>query len=408
MSYSPRSSESAVSRLSAEFPALLVVGPRQVGKTTLLRHLCDPHRAYVTLDDPTLRQLATEDPALLLLRFPPPILIDEIQYAPQLLPIIKMGIDTGAAPGAFWLTGSQQFHLMKGVSESLAGRVAILNLLGFSSRERHGRWLDLPAFLPDPARMPERIETGSAQAVVDLYHDIWTGAFPALSSGAVTDWEVFHSSYFQTYLQRDVRDLASIGDEIGFVRFVRACAARTGQLLNLSELARDADVSVATAGRWLSVLEASFQVFLLQPYHTSVTKRLVKAPKLYFLDTGLCSFLTEWSSARTLESGAMSGAIFETFVLGEILKSWWHQGRRPHLYYYRDRDTREVDFLFEQDGTLFAMEVKKSATPRREWAGVFTPLRRLDPPLGGAVVACLSPLIVPLADDVAAVPIGVV
>lgn len=403
MPYLQRTIEAAIRRVSAQFPALLVAGPRQVGKTTVLHHVAESDRRYVTLDDPTLRQLAAEDPALFLQRHGPPVLIDEIQYAPQLLPHIKMAIDAGAGPGAFWLTGSQQFHLMRGISESLAGRVAILNLLGFSGRERHRAPLDVPPILPGRAPEPKREPAGPTDSAA-VFQTIWTGAFPALVAGPVRDWQLFHSSYFQTYLQRDVRDLAQVGDEIRFVRFVRACAARTGQLLNLSDLARDADVSGATAGTWLSILEASFQVYLLQPYHSNVTKRLVKAPKLYFLDTGLGAFLTQWTSAAALEAGAMAGAAFETFVLGEILKSWWHRGQQPQLYFYRDRDTREVDFLFLHDGELHAIEVKKSATPHREWSNTFTPLRRLDPPFAGGLVVCLSPQIVPLAYDVSAFP----
>jgi len=263
----------------------------------------------VTLDDPALRLLAKEDPALFLQRFTAPVLIDEIQYAPELLPFIKMEVDANHRPGAFWLTGSQHFQVMKGVSETLAGRVAIMNLLGFSNREQRMADLGLAPFLPTQQRITEREHSGCHFTLPQLYKNIWLGGFPALRAGLVNNWGLFHSSYLQTYLQRDVRDLAQVGNEAAFLRFLKACAARTGQLLNYTDLARDADVSVNTARKWLSILEANFQVYLLQPYHTNLTKRLVKRPKLYFLDTGTCAYLSEWTSPETLEAVAVPAAV---------------------------------------------------------------------------------------------------
>ena len=391
-----------------QFPVLLLTGPRQVGKTTLLQRLCGGDRRYVTLDDPSLRALAVEDPALFLQRFRPPVLIDEIQYAPQLLPLVKMHVDEHRQPGMFWLTGSQQFLMMKGVSETLAGRAAILNLLGFSRRERRQLRLDLPPFLPTRSAVGERESSAAGSDLKSVYHDIWLGAFPSLAAGSVHNRDLFYSSYLQTYLQRDVRDLAQVGDELAFVRFLRACAARTGQMLNLTDLARDADVAVNTAKTWLSILQASFQVYLLRPYFTNLTKRLVKSPKLYFLDTGLAAYLTEWSSPETLEAGAMSGAILETHVLTELIKSWWHRGKTPQLYYYRDRDGQEIDFLFFQDQTVYPIEVKKTASPRRELAEPFTALRRLKQPVGEGAVLCFCPQTLPLTSEIDAVPVGVI
>jgi hypothetical protein len=385
---------------------LLLTGPRQVGKTTLLQHLCPKDRRYVTLDDPTLRALAVDDPALFLQRYEPPVLIDEIQYAPPLLPHIKMIADKTREAGLFWLTGSQQFHMMKGVSETLAGRVGILNLLGFSSRERFKLSLDVDPFLPTKTCLDQREETGRNLSLKQAYETIWKGSFPAMIAGPVRDRDLFFSSYVQTYLQRDVRDLAAVGNESGFLRFVKACAARTAQILNLSELARDADVSLNTAKSWLSILEASFQVALLQPYHSNVTKRLVKRPKLYFLDTGLCAYLTEWTSPETLEAGAMSGAILETFVYAELLKSWWHRGRQPRMYYYRDKDGREVDFVFVQDRKLYPVEVKKTASPGKDSVQSFTSLTRKGASVSEGAVICLCRERVPITRDVDAVPIG--
>ncbi|MBP1686704.1 MAG: hypothetical protein H6Q33_2847 [Deltaproteobacteria bacterium] len=405
--YRHRTLEVQIPDISRQFPALLVTGPRQVGKTTLLRHVAEKTRRYVSLDDPTLRELAVADPTLFLERFPPPLLIDEIQYAPGLLPYLKLRIDAQRQPGAFWLTGSQQFQMMKGVTETLAGRVAVINLLGFSQRERFGKRWDTEPFLPD-AKVLARRGVVTINGERALYEEIWTGGFPALVTAETGNRDVFFSSYLQTYLQRDVRDLAQVGSIEAFTRFVRACAARTAQLLNLSDLARDVDISVPTAKNWLSVLLASCQVFLLQPFHTSVTKRLVKTPKLYFLDTGLCAYLTGWASPATLAAGAMRGAIFETHVVAEVLKSWWHRARTPPIYFYRDRDGREIDLVFDVDGKLWPVEIKHAATVRREWTTPFTALEHLKKPVGAGAVICLAAETLPLTRDLAALPIGAV
>ncbi len=407
LQYVSRALEDRLLEASAQFPVVLVTGPRQVGKTTLLQHLCGEDRRYVTLDDLALRALAREDPALFLQRFAPPVLIDEIQYAPDLLPYVKMTVDAAQTPGAFWLTGSQQFQMMRGITESLAGRVAMVNLLGLSWRERDGRPSRLQPFLPVPENLEERARSAGESTLDQVFQTLWSGSFPALVAGPVADWSLFYSSYLQTYLQRDVRDLAQVGSQEAFLRFLRASAARTGQLLNLSELARDVDVSMTTAKSWLSILEASFQVSLLRPYHSNVTKRLVKTPKLYFLDTGLAAYLTEWSSPATLAAGAMAGAMLETFCYGEILKSYWHRLETPRLYYYRDRDGKEVDFLFVQDGTFYPVEVKLAATPRRGWAEPMAALRRFPERTGPGAVLCLCPEPVPLTREVTALPVAV-
>jgi predicted AAA+ superfamily ATPase len=364
--YAARTLERFLVKASRQLPVLLVTGPRQVGKTTVLQHLRKGRRAYVTLDDPALALLAGEEPALFLERFPPPVLIDEIQYAPGLLPHIKMHVDRVGRAGQFWLTGSQHFQLMKGVSESLAGRVGIVHLLGLSLRELHGQARQAEPFLPLPGQLQKRLESGRRMPLRDAYRVMWRGSLPALALHRKTDRDLFYSSYVQTYLQRDVRDLAKVGDSSAFFKFLRAAAARTGQLLNMSDMARDAAVSPATAMHWLSILEASGVVYLLEPYSTNIVKRLVKAPKLYFLDTGLCAFLTAWSSPQTLEAGAMAGAILETFIFAEILKSYWHNGRPAPLYYYRDKDKKEIDLLIVRDKAIFPLEIKKTAAPGRD------------------------------------------
>jgi len=404
--YYQRSITDCWTQISEQFPVLLLTGPRQVGKTTFLQHICEKDRTYVTLDDPAVRMLANDDPALFFQRFKPPLLIDEIQYCPALLPYIKMIVDTEKKQGAFWLTGSQQFQMMKGISETLAGRIAIINLLGFSNRERRKLKLDVEPFLPDERILNQRREQADIVELVDVYKDIWLGGFPALIAGRVKNRDVFYSSYLQTYLQRDIRDLTQVGSETTFLRFLKICAARTGQLLNLSELARDADISVNTAKNWLGILQASFQIFLLQPYHSNLTKRLIKSPKLYFLDTGLCAYLTEWSSPETMEAGAMAGAIFETYVLTEILKSWWHRAKQlPQLYYYRSKDGQEIDFLFVQNQAFYPVEVKKSATPARRWIQTFASLDRFNlKPANGGVI-CLCKQLLPISQNHYAIPV---
>lgn len=406
--YIPRTLEPHIGKASQQFPVLLLTGARQVGKTTLLQHLSREERAYVTLDDPLILNLAKTDPALFMQRFPPPVLIDEIQYAAELLPYIKIAADRAGKPGLFWLTGSQQFHLMKGVSESLAGRVAVLYLLGLSRRELSGQGLDAPPFVPVPEEIARRSEQARKLTLRELYQLIWRGALPAIALNAAVERDLFYSSYVQTYLQRDVRDLARVGDELAFLRFLRAAAARTGQLLNLAELARDADVAPNTAKSWLSILQTAATIYLLEPYHTNVTQRLIKTPKLYFLDTGLAAYLAGWASPETLESGAMSGAILETWIVTELLKSYWHNGRQPPLYYYRDKDRREIDLLLVRDGVIYPLEIKKTASPRRDDTRHFGALERLGLRVGHGGVICLADQVLPLTATDQSIPAWVI
>ncbi|MBL7649283.1 MAG: ATP-binding protein [Candidatus Hydrogenedentes bacterium] len=401
--YTPRSLDAFLNKASGLFPVVLVTGARQVGKTTLLRHAAGQIRRYVTLDDPLLLRLAQEEPALFVQRFPPPVLIDEIQYAPGLLPHIKMAADELGKPGLFWLTGSQQFHLMKGVSESLAGRVGTMQLLGLSRRELTGKDVDAAPFLPGAM---ESKDPGAALTLSALYQLIWRGSYPAVALNPAMEKELFYRSYLQSYLQRDVRDLAQVGDEMAFLRFLRAAAARSAQLLNMADLARDADVAPNTAKRWLSILQTSGIVYLLPPWHSNRTSRLVKTPKLYFLDTGLCTYLTEWSSPETLEAGALSGAILETWVVTELLKSYWHNGRHAPFSFYRDKEQKEIDLLIEQDGVLYPIEIKKSANPSPKAVGSFKTLGKCGVSVGRGALLCLADQLLPLTDSVDIVPVS--
>ncbi len=388
--------------ISKQFPVLLLTGPRQIGKTTFLKHIAEEGRNYVSFDDPNARLMAKEDPTMFFRRYRPPVLIDEIQYAPNILQTIKMQVDENRQPGQFWLTGSQQFLMMKGISESLAGRIGIVNMLGFSGSERYHLQLDAPPFIPSLAQLEER-QKSNRYPLENIYHDIWTGCFPELIAGTIHDWDIFYSSYLRTYLERDIRDLTKVGDEGAFLRFLKACAARTGQMLNLSDLARDVDVTVKTAKNWLSILEASFQVYLLQPYHSNLTKRLVKTPKLYFLDTGLCCYLTQWTSSEALAAGAMAGAILETYIFTEILKNWWHQARTPEIFYYRDKDKVEIDFVLTQNQKFYPLEVKKSASPKKHWVNSFKKLNRLGNISSGGII-CLGNDLLPLGENYYSIP----
>lgn len=401
--YIKRTITDALNRASKQFPVLLTTGPRQIGKTTCLRHSADSGRSYVTLDDPQARELATDDPKLFLQRFSPPVLIDEIQYAPQLLPLIKMAVDAGANKGDYWLTGSQQFHLMAGVSESLAGRVGILQMLGFSYTEMIDQFDASLPFMPSDALLHSQT---NPLTLPHLYEHIWRGCFPAIVTDENMDRDLFYSSYVQTYVQRDVKALVNVGDELAFMKFLRSAAARTGQLLNVSELGRDAGVTHNTAKKWLSVLETSGLVYLLEPYHSNPTKRLVKTPKLYFMDTGLAAYLTQWTSPETLEAGAASGAFFETWAMMEIIKSYWHHGKAAPLYFYRDTDQKEVDLLIVQDGQIFPVEFKKSAMPNKSDIRPFAALNKLNLPIGHGAVVCLSDSPMPITGKVTSINVA--
>jgi uncharacterized protein len=406
--YVNRTLENFFLKATEQFPVMLLTGARQVGKTTFLQHLKDKRRKYVTMDDPLILNLAREDPALFLQRFPPPVLIDEIQYAPNILPYIKMQVDNNRQPGMYWLTGSQQFHLMKGVSESLAGRIGVVELLGLSHAELIGKGLLSTPFLPTPENISQREELAGSLSLQELYNIIWRGSFPDVALREGSDRDLFYSSYTQTYLQRDVRDLAQVGDELAFLRFLRAAAARSAQLLNVVNLSRDADVAPNTAKRWISILRASGIAYLIEPYSANVTKRLVKTPKLYLADTGLCAWLTEWSSPETLEAGAMSGPILETWIMGEVLRSWRHNGRSAPFYFYRDKDQREIDLLITQDGTIYPMEFKKTSSPNKSAVRHFKALEKLNVNIGPGGLICLVNQPLPLTATTWSIPAGMI
>ncbi|MDO4312861.1 MAG: ATP-binding protein [Eubacteriales bacterium] len=359
--YIKRAIEETVMKVSKMFPVLLVTGPRQVGKTTLLQKLAENERRYVTLDDPDVRYLAKRDPALFLQRYTPPVLIDEIQYATELLPYIKMHADTAKRKGDIWITGSQAFQLMKNVSESLVGRVGIINLLGLSDAEIYE--YNSEPFSTQPERLLKRRNNVKERGMNEIFVRIFRGSMPELYADENVDWETYYRSYVNTYLQRDIRDLAQVADEMSFYNFMTVVAAHTSKPVVYEELANAADITAPTAKKWLSILVSSHIIALVQPYYNNALKRVIKMPLMHMLDTGLAAYLLKWGNPEALERGAMSGAFFESYVFSEIYKSYLNSGMEPPIFYYRDKDQREIDLLIYQNGSVSPIEIKKAASP---------------------------------------------
>jgi predicted AAA+ superfamily ATPase len=389
--YKTRTLFKSILNASKNFKVIFLTGMRQVGKTTFLRNAArNEHtggfpRNYVTLDNPKDEYLAKEDPELFMQLYAPPILIDEVQYTPELFRYIKILADNSNKRGLVWLTGSQQYNLMAHITESLAGRVAILDMLGFSLYERDDKANVQIPFLPS-LNPPSILEKKTPS---ETYSILWQGAFPEVIGKNTGDRALFYSSYVRTYIERDIRQLVQVENESAFMKFLCSAAARTGQELNLVDIARDAEVAPNTAKKWLSVLETSGVIYLLKPYYHNVLKRLTKRPKLNFMDTGLCAFLTNWNTPQTLESGAMSGAFFETFVVTEIIKSYYHNGLRPSLYYYRDSNHTEIDLLIEQDGLFYPIEIKKTANPVKKDIKAFDTFSSIEKTGYGSLI-CLT------------------
>lgn len=403
--YIKRTLEKALKEASSAFKVVLLTGPRQVGKTTLLEHIEQETRSYISLDDLNYRIAAEQDPASFLERLQLPVLIDEVQYAPLLFPYIKMLVDKLKKPGLVWLTGSQQFDMMKNVSESLAGRVAVLKLQGISLAEEYGR-INEPPFLPDIKTLQARQKAAKVLSSLEVYHKIWRGSYPDVVLNDGQHWERFYESYVTTYIQRDVRDYLKINDAASFHKFMQIAAARTGQLINYRDIASDVGVSEPTIKSWLTVLHASGIIYLLPPYFNNHAKRLIKTPKLYFMDTGLCCFLTGWLTSNVLEKGAMAGAMLETYAISEIIKSYLNQGKTPRLYFYRDKDKREVDLLIEESGVLYPVEIKKTSAIKNISSHSFDVLKQLNTPIGRGGVLCFVEALFPISQGIDAIPIA--
>jgi len=404
MAYINRNVETTIKKAAKMFSTVLITGARQVGKTTLLKHMTGDI-LYLTLDDPILLQSAIEEAGSFFKTTPPPVIIDEIQYAPNLFSYIKMIADESGKKGQFFLTGSQQFKMMKNVSESLAGRIGIINLLGLSLREIKNDNFN-EAFIPTEEYFEKRKLSAKNLDYKEIWNIIYKGSMPAMYAYEL-DWQMFYASYTKTYIERDVRELTKVGDELKFIKFMTAMASRTSQMLNLTSVANEIGISVPTADRWLSILISSNIVYLLQPYYNNMMKRAVKTPKIYFLDTGLAAYLTKWNTPEVLEAGAMAGAFFETFVISEVLKSYYNAGvLDPSLYYYRDKDAKEIDIIIEQNGTLYPVEIKKTANPGKEHIGSFSVLDKIKSiNVGTGCIVCMYDKSVHINDKNVTIPV---
>lgn len=389
--YIQRHLEEQIRVASDCYPVVMVCGQRQVGKSTMLYHIKEENRHYVTLNDGNARRLAQKDPQLFFETYGSPLLIDEFQRVPSILLEMKRIVDQKALEGEnpngmYWLTGSQKFRMMKDVSESLAGRIAVFDLSSLSAAELDGR--QARAFHPSLDRLREQAENFCKRNVHEIYERIFAGGMPKLIVEGI-DRERFYSDYINTYLERDIKELASVGKLGEFYDFLVFMAARTSMELKYSEAAKSIGVSAPTVKEWVSLLERSGILFILRPYYNNVTNRLVKTPKMYFMDTGLAAYLCRWPNAETLEKGAMDGAFFETYVVSEIVKSYYNAGKRPDLYYYRDIDGKEIDLLLVEGDKVYPMEIKKAKVPEHADKN-FRVLEKLKLDVQPGVILCMA------------------
>ena len=401
MKYINRLAEAVIKKQEKMFKAILVTGARQVGKTTMLKNI-KPDINYVTLDDMILNQAAVEDPDLFLKSNKAPIIIDEVQRAPDLLRYIKIQVDNSEEKAQYYLTGSQKFNLMQNVTESLAGRIGILNLLGLSLREIKNINFNEPV-LPTEEYLNKRRKFEKVIPYDEIWNIIHKGSMPALYQNE-SDVDMFYSMYLRKYIEQDVRNATKIGEVLVFFKFMTALASRIGQLLNLNSIANEVGITIPTAQRWLSILVASNIVYILEPYYNNIMKRAVKTPKIYFLDTGLAAYLTKWKTSEVLEAGTMSGNFFENYVIVEIVKSYYNSGElRPPLYFYRDKEKREIDLIIEENGKLYPIEIKKTAKPEKAMIENFKALEGVKE-IGEGGVICMYDNIINLDEKNKVIP----
>ncbi|MBR0039032.1 MAG: ATP-binding protein [Lachnospiraceae bacterium] len=387
MAYIKRDLEDKLIKLSKEYACILLTGPRQVGKSTILEHIdSKDNREIITLDDLSMRKLAKEDPKMFLSLHNSPILIDEVQYAPELFSYIKIEIDKGAKPGSFFLTGSQSFKLMELAKETLAGRVAIINMSALSQSEIYKK--NNTSFKIDIESLKER--KGKIADISEIYTRIFNGSLPALISGKYKDKNVYYSSYITTFIERDISEEIEGIDKFLFSDFIRACACRISQVLNVHALANDVGISDDTAKRWLRVLEKSQIIYLLHPYSNNLLKRTIKAPKLYFFDTGIVVHLTKQSSPEVLLNDSMNGAILENYVINEIIKTYQNECNDPLAYYYRDTNGNEIDLCIIYDNQIHPIEIKKTSNPDSKMIKSFHLLDNLNIKRGAGALICFT------------------
>lgn len=420
-SYIKRTIEGTIKEISKDFPVIMVTGPRQVGKTTLLNkissELKDSELKYVSLDDLNIRTLAIEDPELFFRTYEPPLIIDEFQYAPNILSYIKIIVDKKRlenlgnnkikSNGLFYLTGSQAFETMKNVTESLAGRVGILDLYGLSSREINEKKEEV--FIPDLELLKKKTPIEKL-STIELYEKIIQGSYPELYKNQDINRSKYFETYIRTYIERDIRQIINIQDELKFLKFINNVAARSAQELNMNDICREIEISNVTGDKWLSILVNTGLVYLLQPYSNNRVARIVKKPKIYFMDTGLACYLSGYIDSTTLEKSAYNGAIFETYIITEIIKSFTNNGldAKKHLYYYRDNNGKEIDLLIINNNVVYPIEIKKSANPGASAIKHFDIVKKFEMEVGNGGVVCMKENLFPIDKDNNYIPIELI
>lgn len=415
--YKTRTIEKSLNTLIDTCPVIMITGSRQVGKTTLLNHLVATSKKkinYISLDNILIRTQAIEDPELFLRTYEAPLIIDEFQYAPDLLSYIKIKVDNARQNEMFgdgknvgtmyYLTGSQVFQAMKNISESLTGRIGILDLYGFSTRELHHIEEDI--FIPDINILKNKTKVTSL-STLNIFERIINGSYPEVNSTNGRNREQFYETYIRTYIERDIRQLINIKDETKFVKFISCVAARTAQEYNASDISKDVGIDSKTVDEWISVLKNTNLIYMLQAYSNNNVKKAVKKPKLYFMDTGLACYLTGYLSAETLERSAYNGSIFETYIITEIIKSYTNNGKDPRhrLYYYRDTNQKEIDLLIFNDNIVYPVEIKKSANPGKVAIKNFDIVHKFGTDVGNGTVLCMMENIVAIDNNNYYVPI---
>jgi len=396
MNYISRHAERKFTRMSNFFKAVLVTGARQVGKTTMLRHLAKgQNRNYVTLDNYMARNLAKSDPVLFFQTYKPPVIIDEVQYAPELFSQIKILCDESEEAGQFWLTGSQQFNMMKNIRETLAGRIGILEMYSLTKNEKDDIVFDNVQDFSFPTLHSRQVQAFKND-IINVFDHIWRGGMPQTINADAEQLQEYFNAYINTYLMRDVAELGGITDSLRFGKFLTACAALVSEQINYKTLADTSDISGPTAKEWLRLLEGMGIIYLLQPYANNALKRLSKTPKLYFCDTGLAAHLSMWPSRETLMNGAASGHYFENFVVIEMLKNFTYSQIRANITYYRDSNAKEIDIFVEQNNMIHPLEVKKSANPDKRQVKKFSMLDKASIKRGCGGIICMCEEVIPI------------
>ena len=408
MAYIKRSLERKFLKMSETFKVVMVTGARQVGKSTMLKHLAeDTGRVYVSMDDADLRELANNDPKLFFQMYQPPVLIDEVQKAPALFEEIKIICDNSDERGQFWLTGSQSRKLVKQAGDSLAGRICVLKMYSLSAKEVADRADDIPAEYSITSLI-SRSSTLPKNNILDVYTRIWEGGMPDMLNMDAEQRREYWNSYIDAYLMRDAVDDNGIIDTEGFRKFLRACAAFSGRLLNYADLGSAAGVSGTTAKEWLKVLQSMGLVYLLEPFFSNELKRMVKTPKLYFCDTGLCAYLSSWTSRDTLMNGAAAGHFLENYVVTEMIKNASYGESEMNLNFYRDKNQKEIDLIVEIDGVLHPFEIKRSASPERKAIKAFGVLEKSDREVGAGGIICMAENPFPIDANNSLIPVNVI